>query len=890
MPFGHSARLFAALAVVSALPLLAACAGDGDNNATPTATATRSQGATATATLSQAPTATATLGGPTSTATHAATATVTTAQSPTSTATTGATSTATQAATVTATASASFTFTPLSTATATATGTAAATATATGTPTGTSAATLTPTPTGTPTGSTAATITPTFTAGPEGFRDLAHAQPATFAAHGSVNQVWVTDATPNSVLELVGSDSYVVVAGTTDAAGSLILREVAVGSGYRVVSGFPGPLVASGELEVKAWDDPPEQSFYDNQVIDNGYGYVQTRDGTLLALHAILPGPAENGPYPTVIEYSGYDPANPDSPQPSTLLTSILGYAAVGVNMRGTGCSGGAFQYFEALQSTDGYDVIEAIAAQPWVKNHQVGMVGISYPGISQLFVAQLQPPHLAAIAPLSVIADTGRGTLYPGGILNNGFAVSWAMDRQHDAMDATVAGQGQAWAHKRIVDGDQVCIDNQKLREQAPDILQMIADNQYYIPAVADPVTPATFVHNITVPVFLVGAWQDEQVGGYVATMLDRFTGTDKLHFTVVNGNHTESLIPAIFQRWLEFLSFYVRKEIPQTPAVAATIVDAIGNSIFTSTGLTLPPDRFTGVTSYDEALATFEAEPHLRVLFESGAGSASPGAPIPAFEHSFASWPVPGLVATPWYFADGGALVTDAPSGDGQDSFIYDPSRSQQTTYSGGSDGIWAALPPWDWQPLPDGKALAYATAPLAADTVMVGSGSVDLWLKASASDVDLQVTLSEIRPDGQEVYVQTGWLRASRRKLDETQSTELRPLFTGLEADVQPVPADAFVLARVELFPFAHAFRTGSRVRISVEAPGGDRPLWKFQALPASGEVVIDIARSAAFPSRVVLPVVPGADIPTPLPPCPSMRGEPCRTYVELQNTAG
>ena len=54
-------------------------------------------------------------------------------------------------------------------------------------------------------------------------------------------------------------------------------------------------------------------------------------------------------------------------------------------------------------------------------------MVGLSYPGISQLFVAATQPPHLAAIAPLSVIADTGRGTLRPGGILNDGFAPSLA-------------------------------------------------------------------------------------------------------------------------------------------------------------------------------------------------------------------------------------------------------------------------------------------------------------------------------------------------------------------------------------------------------------------------------------------------------------------------------
>jgi predicted acyl esterase len=169
------------------------------------------------------------------------------------------------------------------------------------------------------------------------------------------------------------------------------------------------------------------------------------------------------------------------------------------------------------------------------------------------------------------------------------------------------------------------------------------------------------------------------------------------------------------------------------------------------------------------------------------------------------------------------------------------------------------------------------------------MAGSGSVDLWLRSSAADADLQVTLSEIRPDGLETYVQNGWLRASRRATDETVTSELRPFHTHLESDAEPLPAE-FVLARVELFPFAHAFRAGSRIRLSVEAPGGDRPRWKFEALPAEGEVVNTIARSAANPSRVVLPVLPGIDIPTELPVCPSLRGQPCREYVELLNSPG
>ena len=121
-----------------------------------------------------------------------------------------------------------------------------------------------------------------------------------------------------------------------------------------------------------------------------------------------------------------------------------------------------------------------------------------------------------------------------------------------------------------------------------------------------------------------------------------------------------------------------------------------------------------------------------------------------------------------------------------------------------------------------------------PLAADTVMVGTGSVDLWLRSTAPDVDLEVTISEVRPDGKETYVQSGWLRASYRALDAEKSTELQPVPTYTKDDAAALPASEFSLVRVPLFPFGHAFRAGSRVRIVVQPPGGNRPSWAFDAL--------------------------------------------------------
>src|SRR3954447_14390146 len=156
--------------------------------------------------------------------------------------------------------------------------------------------------------------------------DLLHAGAATFAAHGSVGQVWLTGAKAGEQLRLVGPNAREVQRDTADAQGSLIFRDVKPGHGYRVAADSGAGLTASSRLVVTAPGDVPSFSTYKQQEIKPGYGYLRTRDGTLLSINVKLPGPPDKGPYPTVIEYSGYSPADPDSPQPSELIAGILGY------------------------------------------------------------------------------------------------------------------------------------------------------------------------------------------------------------------------------------------------------------------------------------------------------------------------------------------------------------------------------------------------------------------------------------------------------------------------------------------------------------------------------------------------------------------------------------
>ena len=97
--------------------------------------------------------------------------------------------------------------------------------------------------------------------------------------------------------------------------------------------------------------------------------------------------------------------------------------------------------------------------------------------------------------------------------------------------------------------------------------------------------------------------------------------------------------------------------------------------------------------------------------------------------------------------------------------------------------------------------GTSVAFVTPPLAGNRTMLGHGSADLWIRTDATDVDLEVMLTEVRPDGQETLVQSGWLRASHRKLRD-DATELRPTHTHLEEDVEPLTPDEWTALRVEI----------------------------------------------------------------------------------------
>lgn len=642
------------------------------------------------------------------------------------------------------------------------------------------------------------------------------------SVRGSVDQIAVQHAGAHRRVTVTGSTT--LPPGTTDGLGGLLVRNVPPGA-YRVV--IAHDPTSPHAVTVVGPEDRPDPTLYESQPIAIDHlgrhavdGYITTRDCTRLSYVIALPHtrPAD-GRYPVVVSYSGYSAGVRGNSREFSFDRQMFrtftdaGYAVVGVNMRGTGCSGGAFDLMERLTWLDGYDVVETLHAQPWVG--RIALVDKSWPGLSQLFVASTRPPHLAAIVPGAAVADFYRDVMYPGGIQNTGFGTTWAAGR--DADNRYPPGNGNVRAITQGADpADPTCRDNLALRGQnVPTERSFDAhptDDAYWHARRAD-------VARIDVPTLLTVSWQDEQVSSRVAESMRDFRPGLDVRLVGTNGDHDAYYSGRPWALEREFLCVHLQPRCP-----AGTV-------------------------------RAYHARGPVTVLLESDEQGR------PRLEFSRASLPT-GDEGTRYRL--GPTLVPDRPArAGGTSTFVDRPVGS-----------FWFALRQ---------DQATFTTAPLPSDVVMVGSGSADLWVSVPAphTDVDLQVTLSDVRPDGNEMLVQSGWLRASGRALDPAASTPLRPYhpFTA------PVPLRAGTLTevRVEIGPFAHAFRAGSRLRLSVAGPGGatDAYPWQFGALP--GGFPVTIAHDTAHPSSVMLPAValpPSARLPRSWPSCARTAMQPCR----------
>jgi putative CocE/NonD family hydrolase len=180
-----------------------------------------------------------------------------------------------------------------------------------------------------------------------------------------------------------------------------------------------------------------------------GNTWIPLADGCRLAARIWLPVDAEERPVPAILEYLPYRKNDATAPRDATQQPYIAGhgYAAVRVDMRGSGDSDGImFDEYLKQEQDDAVEVIRWLARQPWCTG-AVGMIGISWGGFNSLQVAARRPPELKAIITLCSTDDRYADDIhYMGGCLLEG-NMTWASTMlAYNARPPDPAHVGDGW------------------------------------------------------------------------------------------------------------------------------------------------------------------------------------------------------------------------------------------------------------------------------------------------------------------------------------------------------------------------------------------------------------------------------------------------------------
>ena len=302
----------------------------------------------------------------------------------------------------------------------------------------------------------------------------------------------------------------------------------------------------------------------------------------------------------------------------------------------------------------------------------------------------------------------------------------------------------------------------------------------------------------------------------------------------------------------------------------------------------MTLPDDPIQAQPTYAAARAAFEALPSVRVLFDNGAGGrarrSGPGlrAVVRALARAGDARRARGTSAP------AGALTDGKPAAAGTDAFTWNRSARPATDFTAtptpAPAGCGRRRPAYEWTQNPAGTAVSYVTRAAGREhrrgrrRRAAGVGQVVGAERRPAG------TVSEVRPDGKETFVQSGWLRASVRKLDRKRSTLLTPELEPARADAAPMPEGPVRAGhRPALLP-------GPRLPDGQPGPRHDLGARRRPAgLGVRREPARASARRSRSPARArcrrgsCCRWSPASTVPTGLPPCPGLRGEPCRTYT-------
>jgi uncharacterized protein len=541
------------------------------------------------------------------------------------------------------------------------------------------------------------------------------------------------------------------------------------------------------------------------------YGYLAMKDGTRLAY--VVWRPRKPGRYPAILNYSCYRESGASFDMVDRFLNA--GYAYIGANVRGTGASEGTFSYYQPLEGPDGVELIEWIASQSWSSGN-VGMIGSSYGGHTQVKVAALRPAPLKAIVPIATEGCEYRDEGMSGGIFNAALMAHWSFTVQPD--------RARIGVENRVSGGDSECADIHNHRPENPSYIEVLnhplRDSWWRARSLDE------LVQRITVPTLFIHAWQDEWIRPNGALRLFNLLRCRHKRLLLQNGPHILAGYGFNQDEQLRWLDRWVKGER-------------------------------NGV----------EAESPVTILWEvteqPQSGQAQPG-----WRSDFPGWPVPKLHWQALYLTSAGSLSEDVPchtKEHGVRSYVF-PLGTELV----GTQEQFAIEP----HPL---GTLSYQTPPMPCDTMLLGCAQLTFYFSCDQSDTDFMFTLKDIDEAGNRLFLQRSVLRASMRAIDHEKSTE-DEIIQSFAKREPLIPGEIYEI-KVSLNALGHVLRAGHRLELSILSPSPTpNPVWGFVISTPSS--VNRIHHSTSYPSMLRLPIVVGEAAQAPAPALGVLRNQPFR----------
>ena len=534
--------------------------------------------------------------------------------------------------------------------------------------------------------------------------------------------------------------------------------------------------------------------------------FITMRDGTPIGCRIYRPDTA--GRFPVLFAASPYQYETDDLPHSTMFLWREVGpvewyvrdqgYAYVHMDVRGSGQSGGVYNFLDREEQQDYYECIEWVGRQDWC-NGKVGGIGQSYYAWSQWFMGIVNPPSLKCIAPYDGAVDPYRGTAYHGGIYCDFMAWWYQLVRVNNLHRAANGLSGQY---------------------MPLDLAGEMARHQTYDDWWRER-CPWERLDEIKVPLLSIGHWG--KMGLHLRGNILGYENVKTPKKLVVTG--AKDVFEAHDQ--FDHISYHEAELLP----------------------------------FYDHYLKgkknKWAERPNVR-LHVGGRNEWREEDEWPLKRAKFQHFYLNERTSKSVTSVNDGLLTTDAPKANGgSTSYDYpDPNWKLGTVGFSpqGPDPVRGVLT-FTTEPL---KKHLEIVGPIILE-LHASSSNIDTDFIIKISDQypqSMEDRTLNIQPLA--TVVSKGWLRASHREKDKTLSSKLRPIYT--HANPKPIEPGVVYVFEIEVMPCAHEFKANHRIRL--EIVNGDSPLTDslFTHQYLYYKVGTDtIWHNDKHPSRLLLPIV-------------------------------